>query len=124
MSVSNFVCVDSERIEASRHRTIPGGHTVLDAASGVFITADRAGNLDLMMPLIEAVGFMNAADLAEHAIDSDGVVVTHRIRFHGGGAAQIAFNLDGKFVSFRGEKILTESIGTLLLIGRLEHPSD
>jgi hypothetical protein len=124
MSASNLICVDSERIEASRHRTIPSGHTVLDAASGVFITADRAGNLNLMMPLIEAVGFMNAVDLAEHAIDSDGVVVTHRIQFHGGGAAQIVFGSDGKFVSFRGEKILTESSGTLLLIGRLEHLSD
>jgi hypothetical protein len=99
-------------------------HAVLDAATDVFFKADRAGNLDLMMPRIEAVGVMNVADVVKHAIDSNELVVTHRIWFHGGGRVQIVFELDGKFVSFKGEKIQTESIGTLLLIRRLEHLSD
>jgi hypothetical protein len=85
MSVSNFICVDSERVEESVHRTMPGGQAVLDAASGVFVTADRAGNLDMTVPCIQAVGFINAADVAEHTIDCSEMDVTHRIRFHGGG---------------------------------------
>jgi hypothetical protein len=119
MSRSNFVCVDSARIEESIYRALPGGQTVLDAASGIFITTDRVGNLDMTVPCVEAVGFINVADVAEHTIDSTEVDVTHRIRFHGGGTAQIVFRLDGSFASFRGKAIRAESRGTLLLVGQV-----
>ncbi len=121
MTLSNFICVDSKRMEESFHRTIPGGQTVLDAASGVFVTADRAGNLDMTVPCIEAVGFIDVAEVAEHTIDSNEVDVTHRIRFHGGGTVQVVFKLDGSFASFRGEAVRAESRGRLLLVGRLQH---
>jgi hypothetical protein len=119
MSASNLICVDSARIEESFHRKIPGGQTVLDAASGIFITADRVGNLDMTVPCIEAVGFINVADVAQHTIDSSEVDVTHQIRFHGGGTVQIVFRLDGSFASIRGKAIRAESRGTLLLVGQV-----
>jgi hypothetical protein len=121
MSASNLVCVDSARIEESFYCELRGGQTVLDAASGVFITTDRVGKLDLTVPCIEAVGFINVADVAEHTIDSSEVDVTHRIRFHGGGAVQVVFKMDGSFASFRGKAIRAEARGTLLLVGRLQH---
>lgn len=120
MSASNFICVDSSRIEESIHRALPGGQTVLDAASGVFVTADRAGNLDMTVPCIEAVGFIDVADVAEHTIDSNEMDVTHRIRFHGGGKVQIVFKTDGSFASFKGEAIRASPRGTVLLVGDLK----
>jgi hypothetical protein len=119
MIVSNFSCVDSERIEELFHRAIPGGQTILDAASGVFVMSDRAGNLDTTVPCIEAVGFIDVAEVAEHTIDSNEMDVTHRIRFHGGGTAQVVFKLDGSFASFSGAAIRASSRGILLLVGDL-----
>ena len=120
MIESNFICVDGGQIQESSHRTITGGQTILEASSGVFVTADRAGNLDMTMPCVEAVGFIDEADVAEHTIETRDGRVTHRAKFYGGGTLQVVFKLDGSFAAFSGEKIRVESRGTLLLVGPIK----
>ena len=76
----------------------------------------------MTVPCIEAVGFIDVADVAEHTIDSSEMDMTPRIRFYGRGGVQVVFKLNGSFASFRRKKIRAESRGTLLLVGRLKQP--
>ena len=99
-----FTCVPGLASDDSE-RMVGPADTVLHAPSGTFIHNDLAGDLSLTLHTVNAVSIANLADVAEYCISRDGSVVTHRVRFHGGGELEASFGLDGELSSLSGERV-------------------